>query len=482
MPDVRDLIVIGAGSAGLAAASLAARVGARVTLVESHRIGGDCTWTGCVPSKTLIHAAGVAHGMRRAEIFGLPRLEPKVDLGAVMDRVRAAIARVYAFESPEALIALGIEVVFGAARFRDQWSIEVEGRILRGRRFVIATGASPVIPSIAGLAATRHVTYETIFDLTALPSRLVVLGAGPVGLELGQAFRRFGSHVTILDQAPRILPIADPEASAVVARRFGDEGVELRTGVSVDRVTTRDRSIVVTANGTEFAADTLLVAIGRRASVEGLALERAGVTANEKGVVVDTRLRTSRRHIYAAGDVTGAFQFTHYAAWQGLIAARNALLPGWMRGIPPHVPWAVFTDPEVSHVGATEDEARRRARDVHVHRWPVTRVDRAQTTGDDDGFVKLVADPGGRLLGATVVSAQASELVNELVLALDRGLRVDDLARTMHAYPTYGVAIQQAAGEAVLGRLTLGWRGRLLRATARRWVRWTSRAAEESPA
>lgn len=472
---MRDLIVIGAGSAGLSAATLAARFGAAVTLIEADRIGGDCTWTGCVPSKTLIHAAGVAHRMRRADVLGLPPVDVKVDLRAVMDRVRAAIDAVYRFESPAALAELGIEVITGAAHFKSPWELDVDGQSLRARRFVIATGARPMIPPIRGLADTPYLTYETVFDLGALPTRLLVLGAGPVGLELGQAFQRLGAQVTVFDQADRILSVADAEASAVVSERLTGEGLVLRLGVSVERVTAHGDSVTVTAGGTDHVGEALLVAAGRHAFVDRLGPEQAGVATSERGILVDTRLRTSQRHIYAAGDVTGAVQFTHYAGWQGAIAARNALLPGWMGGIPARVPWAVFTDPEVAHVGLSDDDARRRLHGVRVQRWSLTRIDRAHTIGDAAGFIKLVARRDGRLLGATIVAAQASELVNELALALDRRLTLDDLARTMHVYPTYGLGFQQAAGAATLDQLTHGWRGHLLTALARRWTRWTSR-------
>jgi pyruvate/2-oxoglutarate dehydrogenase complex dihydrolipoamide dehydrogenase (E3) component len=333
-----------------------------------------------------------------------------------------------------------------------------------------------MIPPIQGLADTPYLTYETVFDLGALPDRLLVLGAGPVGLELGQAFQRLGAQVTVFDQADRILTVADPEASAVVSERLTGEGLVLRLGASVERVVAHGNSVTVTAGGVDHVGDALLVAVGRRASVDGLGLEQAGVATSERGIVVDKRLRSSQRHIYAAGDVTGAAQFTHYAGWQGAIATRNALLPGAMAGIPARVPWAVFTVPEVAQVGLSEDEVRGQGRGVRVQRWPLTRIDRAHTVGDLAGFIKLVARRDGRLLGATIVAAQASELVNEVTLALDRRLTVDHLARTMHVYPTYGVGVQQAAGEATLDRLTRGWRGRLLRALARRWIRWTSRA------
>lgn len=464
----RDLIVIGAGSAGLSAAGVAARLGARVALVESKRVGGDCTWTGCVPSKTLIACAGLAHRMRRADTFGLPPIESTVDLHAVMDRVRAVIERVYRFERPELLERAGIEVIHDTARFLDARRISAGGRVVEGRRLVICTGASPLIPDIPGLLDVRYHTYETIFELDVLPRSLVVLGAGPIGLELAQAFSRLGSRVTIIDQADRILPEADPEVSPLLARRLQDEGIAIATGISVERIASRGDSVLVSAGGIEHVAEELLVAVGRRPNTAELNVAAAGVALDRGGgIVVDHRLRSSRKHIYAAGDVTGSFQFTHYAGWQGYVAARNAVLPGWTRGIPPHVPWAVFTDPEVSHVGLSEPEARRRGIDIAVERWPVSRIDRAQTIGDDAGFVKLVTSRNGRLLGGTIVAAHASELVNELSLALTHGLTLRDLAAALHVYPTYGIALQQMAAAAAIGRFAGSWGGTLFRAFSR---------------
>ncbi|MBI4493937.1 MAG: FAD-dependent oxidoreductase [Chloroflexi bacterium] len=469
MEDRYDLIVVGAGSAGLAAASFAARLGVRVALIERDRVGGDCTWSGCVPSKALLHAARVAQLVRRAEAVGLQRVERSLDLERVMAQVQAAVARVYAFETPAALARDGIEVVEGAARFLDPHAVEVAGRVLRARRFIVCTGAQPAIPPIPGLAEAPYLTYADVFTLRALPKHLLVLGGGPIGVELGQAFQRLGSAVTLLEQAERILPIADPEASAALAEQLVDEGVQLRTGAAVARVEPRAGAIAVAVGDAEHVGDALLVAVGRRPNVAGLGLERAGVEHTGKGIPVDARLRTNQKHIYACGDVTGALQFTHHAAWQGFVAARNALLPGSSRGSPDAVPWVVFTEPEVAQVGLTEQEARERWGAVLVARWPIERVDRAQTAGEQRGLLKLVARQSGKLVGATMVASAGGELINELALALERGLTLSDLASTMHAYPTYGFGIQQASAEAMLKRLTHGWRGRLLGALARWW-------------
>lgn len=469
MNDRYDLAVIGAGSAGLSAASFAARLGARVALVERARVGGECTWTGCVPSKALLHAAKVVHQMQAATALG-PRLAvTEVDLRRVMAQVQAVIQRVYRFETPEVLAEEGLDVVHGPACFLNAHTIDVDGRALRSRRFVICTGARPIIPPIPGLANTPHLTYETVFQLATLPPSLLVLGGGPVGVELAQAFQRLGSAVTLIEQAGGLVPTADPDASAALAERLRDEGMRVRLGATVERIETHDSSVTAVMPKETCAGDALLVAAGRRPDLAGLGLDRAGVAHGPQGILVDDHLRTSESHIYACGDVIGSFQFTHYAAWQGFVAVRNALLPGNMRGTRPTVPWVVFTDPEVAQVGLTEAQARERSDRVHVQRWPVERIDRAQTAGEQTGFLKLITRPDGKLVGATVVASAASELVNELALAVERGLTLRDLAATVHAYPTYSFGIQQASAEATYSQLTSGWRGRLLSVLARRW-------------
>ena len=352
--DGYDLVVIGAGSAGLVAADFAARFGARVLLIEKDRIGGDCTWTGCVPSKALLHAASLAHQSRVASHLGIRVGGVEVDFPAVMRQVRQAVARVYSFETPEQLAKRGVAVEQGQAHFLDQHSVAVGGRRIHGRSFVICTGAVPQRPSLAGLDAVPYLTYEEVFELDELPDGLLVLGGGPVGVELAQAFARLGSHVTLLEKESRLLSAADPEAGVVLARVLAAEGVTIETGFEAVDARDTGGEIVLSSKRARFAGDRLLVATGRRPDVEGLDLERAGVAYDERGVRADHNLKTSQSHIYAAGDVTGSFQFTHYAGWQGYAAARNALLPGSARGLAETVPWAVFTEPELAQVGLTE--------------------------------------------------------------------------------------------------------------------------------
>ncbi|MGH7903106.1 MAG: dihydrolipoyl dehydrogenase family protein [Candidatus Dormibacteraceae bacterium] len=451
-----DLIVIGAGSAGLVAARTAAALGGRVTLVEADRIGGDCTWTGCVPSKALIHAAANAAGREGGSAT------------AALARVQQAIEAVHSWETPEALARMGVEVVAGTARFRDPRTLEVGSAVLTAPRFVICTGAVPAAPPIPGLEEVGYLTHRTVFSLDRLPASVIVLGGGAVGIELAQALSRLGSVVTLVEQAARLVPIADPDAGALIAEVLAAEGVQLHLGVEVERVRHRAGAVLVEAGGLALEAQTLLVATGRRAFTHNLGLEASGVKLDRGAIQVDRQLRTSTKGIFAAGDVTGGPQFTHYAGWQGYAAARNALLPGSVAGVRGDVPWTIFTDPAIARVGPTLEDARTRHPGAVAHRIGLDRVDRAQTDGSPPGFLKLVSDGGDKLLGASVLSPHAGELVNELSLAIELGASIGDLARTIHVYPTYGSGLQDLAAEVSLGRAAAGGRGRLLRGLIQR--------------
>ena len=450
MADEYDMIVIGAGSGGIVAARFAAQLEASVALVEAFRPGGDCLYTGCVPSKALIRAAKVAWDVRHADHYGVEAVAAPVDLARVMLHVREVIQRVYQFESVEALREEGIDVHLGTARFLDPHTIAVgEGVPLRGKRFLICTGARPSVPPIPGLDRVPYLTYQTVFDLQKLPERLLVIGAGPVGLELAQAFLRLGSHVTCFSRSRRILSRADPEISTILTQALTDEGMTLRTETKIERVEVGpDGAVTVHDDRDGVIGDALLVATGRRPNVDDLALSSAGVSWSDNGIAVDDQLRTNQSHIYACGDVVGREQFTHYAAWQGFMAVRNALLPGYTRGTSDRVPWTIFTDPEVARVGLTEREARERYGDeVRVALLSMDRVDRAQTEHDALGTIKIVVRGKGDILGAHIVAARAGEMIHEYVLALDHGLRMSDLARPIHVYPTFSTGNQQVASE-----------------------------------
>ncbi len=467
MNNIYDLVIIGAGSAGLTAAGFATQLGVRVALLEKHRIGGDCTWTGCVPSKTLLKVAKVAHQMRFANHYGLTPSTVVVDMKSVMAHVRSVVAQVYQHESPEALRANGIDVLLGNVRFIDPHTIAVDDTTLTARHVLLALGAHSLIPPINGLDKVDYLTYENIWGLEVLPAHLLVIGAGPIGCEMAQAFCRLGAKVTVIEAGERMLPRDEPAVSKVIAEVFTSEGIDLRFNVTVERVWQDTDGIHLSAGGEEFLGDALFVAVGRHPNVDSLALEQAGVAYSACGIEVDDHLRTSQRHIYAAGDCTGGYQFTHYAGWQAARAVRNALLPGAVKGVSERVPWTTFTDPEVAHVGLTEDQARERFGDVVMTcDWPMERVDRARVESDTAGFLKLIHKKDGTLLGTTIVSGRAGEMIHEWIVALECGLKISDLAQIIHVYPTYSTASMQAAADIRVAQLLDGTSGRIIRRVA----------------
>lgn len=455
-----DLAIIGAGSGGLTAAGFAARLGARVALVEKARIGGDCTWTGCVPSKALLKAAKVAHEVRTAAQYGIRGPAPEVDMHQVREYVRSAIQKVYQFESPDELRKQGIEVILGAAQFVDEHTISAGDRTITAKAFLITTGARPTVPAIDGIGNVPFVTYEQIFDNDRLPERLIVVGGGPIGAEMAQAYQRLGSQVTVV--ARELLPREEPEARSCMEEVFEREDIQLARG-RAKSARHEGEEIIVATDDCEVRGNLLLVASGRKPNVSGLALENAGVSHSAKGIPVDDHLRTNVKHIYAAGDVVGGHQFTHFAGWQAFQAVRNALLPGHTSGFTDVVPWVTFTDPEVAHVGLTEEQARARFGDsVKVCRWEMSRTDRAICENDAAGFIKLVAKDDGTVAGATIVAARAGEAITELILAIQHNWKVTDLAGAIHAYPTYSTAVQQMAADMAIESLLSGTSGRIL--------------------
>ncbi len=456
-----DLVIIGAGAAGLIAARFAAQLGARVLLAEHDRIGGDCTWTGCVPSKSLIRVAKAAHEIRTARRFGVDAGSCTVNMTMVRDYVQRKVQEIYQPTSPEALRRESIDVALGPAAFENAHTLRIGERSVVGRRFLVCTGATPVMPAIAGLDETPHRTYHDIFELPDLPASLIVVGGGPLGMELAQAFQRLGCQVTIF--ASRLLPHDDPQAGAVLQRVLEHEGVRwLRGRASAVRQESHD--IVVSSDaGDEAHAETMLVAAGRRPNVQGLGLDRAGVTHSARGIPVDDRLRTNVPHIYAAGDVLGGEQFSHVAGWQAFEATRNALLPGSSSGRVNPMAWVTFTDPEVAQVGLSEMAAREKfGETIAVTTWDIARVDRAKCDDDDNGFIKLVSNRRGVLIGATIVASRAGEMSGELSLAIAKGLRVGDVATAVHAYPTYATALQQMTSQVATVRWTSSVAGRLV--------------------
>jgi len=466
MSEQYDLLIIGAGSGGLTAARFAAQLGAKVALVEKERIGGDCTWSGCVPGKALRHAARIAHQARIADRFGIAAGPVQTDMKGVRRYVRQAIARVYRHETPEVLTRDGIEVIFGAAQFVDAHTLRAGERTLSARKFLIATGAHPYIPPIPGLRDVPFLTYLQIFDNTTLPDRLLVIGAGPVGVELAHAYQRLGAQVTLVDE--RLLPAEEPDVAAVMGRVLTQEGLQFVPGL-VSAIRREGAEIVAQVAGRTLRGDMLLVATGRRPNTAGLGLERVGVAHSADGIFVDGNLRTSARHIFAAGDcVAGNLQFTHVAGWQAFQAARNALLPGRSDGFSPVVPYIIFTDPEIAHVGLSEAEARRRHGDkVRVTRWNLNHVDRAIAEDACDGFFKVTHTAKGRVLGATIVAERAGEVITEFALAMQHNLTLKEIAAVIHPYPTYSIGAMMLAAEVATRAALNGLSGKILRGLTR---------------
>jgi pyruvate/2-oxoglutarate dehydrogenase complex dihydrolipoamide dehydrogenase (E3) component/uncharacterized membrane protein YdjX (TVP38/TMEM64 family) len=450
-----NLIVLGAGSAGLVAAYIGAAIKAKVALIEKHKLGGDCLNTGCVPSKALLRSARLLAEARDSARFGIAKMEATFDFADVMARVRRVIAKIEPHDSVERYTGLGVDVILGSARLVSPWEVEVDGRRLTARTIVLATGAAPLVPKIAGLETAPFVTSDTIWELTELPARFVVLGGGPIGCELAQAFARFGSRVTVVEMAPRLLPREDDDAAAALTARFREEGIAIAAGHKAVRVERDGAGSMLVCQSPDrgevrYGFDRLLVALGRKANVTGFGLEELGVRLRENGTVdADPLLRTNFRNVLVCGDVTGPFQFTHVASHQAWYAAVNGLAaPFWSyRADYRVIPWCTFTEPEVARVGLSEDEARAQDIAVEVTRYGLDDLDRAIAESADAGFVKILTAPGSdRILGASIVGAEAGELIAELVMAMKHGLGLNKLLGTIHTYPTRMEANRMTAG------------------------------------
>jgi pyruvate/2-oxoglutarate dehydrogenase complex dihydrolipoamide dehydrogenase (E3) component len=449
--DRYDLVVIGGGTAGLVSAMGAAGLGARVALVERHLLGGDCLNTGCVPSKAIIRSARVVGELRRAASLGVRAAGVEVDFGAVMRRMRERRASVAVNDSAERLRHAGVDVFFGPARFADPATVLVDGARLRFTRAVIATGGRPAAAAIPGLESVDYLTSENIFDLSILPKRLIVLGAGPIGCELAQAFARFGSRVTVLDRSQQILPNDDGDASAVLRARLADEGIHFALAVRVDGVRRVGDEVFVDysqegaakENGLTVSGDTLLVATGRAPNIEGLHLDAAGIGSNKNGVEVSDHLRTTNRRVYAAGDVCSSYKFTHAADAMARIVLQNALFYGRRKASALVIPWVTYTDPEVAHVGVSLRDATRGGDRVATVTIPLSEVDRAMVDDETDGFVR-VHHERGRIRGCTIVAPHAGEMIGEAVYALSHGGTLSGLSATVHPYPSYAEALRKA--------------------------------------
>ncbi len=454
-----NLVVIGAGAAGLVTAYIAAASKAKVVLIEKHRMGGDCLNTGCVPSKALIRSARIASYMERAESFGLRVDNPGVDFPKVMQRVRDVIKTIEPHDSVERYTKLGVDCIQGTAVIDSPYSVSVNGQTISTRSIVIATGGEPFIPPIPGLDDMAHWTSDTIWDMSELPERLLILGGGPIGCEMAQAFQRLGSTVTLVEMGPRLLIREDPEVSAAIAAQFTEDRITVLTKHTATRFEARGEQKLVYCSAAEKAGDNnieiefdeVLVAVGRRADTKSLGLENLGIESNPDGTVaVNEYLQATYPNIYACGDVAGPYQLTHAAAHQGWYCAMNALFGGVRKFRVDYsvLPWAIFTDPEVARVGLNEEEAMVQGIEYEITRYNIDDLDRAIADSEATGFVKVLTPPGrDKILGVSIVGPHAGDLIAEFVIAMRNGLGLKKILNTIHIYPTFSEANRFAAGE-----------------------------------
>ncbi len=463
-----DLIVIGGGSAGLTAATIGARVGAKVLLVDKESLGGDCLHYGCVPSKALIASARMAHRMRNAAEYGIQPVDVAVDFKKVMKRVWDIKADIGQHETPETFRTLGADVMLGGARFVDELTLEIGGRQrVTTDKIIIATGSKASPPPIPGLAESGFIDHVALFHLETLPKRLVVIGGGPVGCEMGQALSRLGSEVTIVQKASRLLPREDAQVSELLQARFREEGMQLLLSSAASKISVADseKKVFVQRGHDEIVVDCdeILVAVGRRAVVADLDLAAAGIETNDRGILVNDRLQTNISHIYAVGDCNGGPQFTHWAEYEARIAVRNALFRGSSKRSMAIIPWVTFTDPEIARVGLTFDEAIQHIpeNDVHIHQVPLSKVDRAVCEGESQGFIKVVVGAKDRILGVSVIGIEAGEALSEWVLAMEHHISLADIGNAIHAYPTLGRVNRRVADDRFMTHGISRWTTRL---------------------
>ena len=443
-----DLCVIGAGSGGLSVASGAVQMGASVVLIERAKMGGDCLNYGCVPSKALLAAGKHAHAHRTGGPFGVAADEPDVDWGKVRDHVRGVIAAIAPHDSVERFEGLGVQVIQAEGRFVSPREVQAGETHIRARRYIVSTGSSPSAPPIPGLDKVPYLTNETVFDNAVRPDRMIIIGAGPIGMEMAQAHRRLGAEVTVLE-AFRALGRDDPELAPVLLAQLRAEGIDIREEVKITEVGQRDgRFVVVFEGGETLDGSHLLVAAGRRPNLDGLQLDAGGIQHVRGGIEVDATLRSvSNRRVYAIGDVAGSYQFTHVAGYHAGIAIRNTLFRMRAKARTDHIPWVTYTDPEMAHVGLSEMQAQERWGDgCQILRWPYAENDRAQAERADEGLAKAMLDPSGRVVGASIVGAQAGEMIQLWALAVSARMKIGTVAGYVSPYPTFGEISKRMAG------------------------------------
>ncbi len=455
-----NVVVIGAGTAGLVTAAGTAGLGGRVALIERNKMGGDCLNFGCVPSKALISSARLIQSVREAQKWGLKRQEPQYDFEEVFERMRVRRAKIAPNDSQERFESLGVDVFRGEAHFVSPHEVEVDGQKLRAKNFVIATGSRARIPKIEGIEKVPYFTNETIFDeLTKKPESMIVLGGGPIGCELGQALSRLGVRITIVQRGAQLLPPEDREVAEFMQQRFATEGIEVRLNANATRVSLQDGKVTLEfREGASVTADSVLISVGRTPNLRALGLEAAGVEYDEHGVKANEYLQTSQPHIYAAGDITNRLKFTHTADFTARTVIRNILMPlPFLRQKMDFsvVPWCTYTEPEVAHVGLGEKAAREKNVEYDLFTVPLDEVDRAVLESEETGFVKVLTKKGGdRILGVTLVGAHAGDLLHEFVLAMKQGIGLGAIASTIHAYPTFAELARKAGDKYSKTRLT----------------------------
>lgn len=448
-----DMTIIGGGSGGLTAARVAKSLGANVLLLDKEILGGDCLRYGCVPSKSLIHVAKVVQQAKEAMSLGLVPAELGVDMAKVTAYIQGVISRV---GEAEKIYTEGVTVKFGQVRFKSPTELLLNDEEITSRNTIIATGSRPATPRIEGIQEVGYLTNEDVFDLMDLPQSIVIIGGGPIGIELGQSLHRLGTQVTIIQGPERILPKEDPEVSAAITKVLKDEGITIVTNARLSKASRNGSKKVVTAKQGDqlltFEADEILLSLGRQPNIEHLNLEAVGIKYDSKGIKVDDNLQTSAQNVLAIGDVIGGYLFTHVAAYQAGIAVRNALVPIAKKKVDYRVvPWCTFTDPEAARVGLTPQEAEKQYKDVRIEKLPWADIDRAQAENETTGFIKLImVGKKEEIVGAHMVGARAGELLGEIALAMQHNLSISDIYNTIHAYPTLTTGIQQVAFEAYL--------------------------------
>lgn len=456
-----DVVVLGGGAAGLFAASGTQSLGAKTCMIEKNKLGGDCTWYGCIPSKALLKSAHALSLAKRLKSFGISSGDNQYDTSKVMSHVRDIINTVSTHHPAGLFEKRGIKVIFGSPKFVDSRTIEVNGERISSKRFIIATGSHPVVLPIPGLKEIDFLTNETVFNLESLPKSMIVLGGGPIGIELSQAFSRLGVEISVVEMLDRILFREDFEAGEVLANVIKKDGIKIFTGKKAVKFRKENGQTIVTLedkdkNISEIRGEKVLVAVGRAPNTQGLDLEKAGVNYEKTGIKVNEFLQTSQANIFACGDVVGPYLFSHIAAYQAGLVVRNSLIPLLRQKVHyDSVPWATFTDPELAHLGLTEEEAKERygEGDLRIYRRYLKETDRAVTDLEEGGLAKVICDKKGHILGAHIVGANAGEIVHEYVLAKSQKLTVGDLSSTLHIYPTLAQVVKKTGDQYLLEKL-----------------------------